>query len=313
MPKPVCFVVQPIGGRSDNVFDTYLTPALRDDFFLVQPGSEPTTSITTEIFDHLKNDALVLSFLGSPFRVPTSGNNWLWNPNVMLESGFRMGLGLPIVFVREKRVQEDEPLLPFDLFDITVIELVTADDEKERANREKIIRRIREHATLFTNRSPSKSETVTVNTYPAVTMAFEGVGGKITAASDDAAAFLRYPPETKMVGLSAGEFVRKLTSELVPSQRAAFTAEQERLFGVISLGQKPLATVCMVFGKDSIEPGATLDNAFLPIVTRFRATRGAATILEVIYIDVTATAIVGRDGVVRCYLGIKGLDCAAFI
>jgi hypothetical protein len=139
MSKPVCFVVQPIGNRSDNVVDFYFWPALSDKYTVVQPGVERSSSITTDIFKHLKDDFLVLAFLGSPYRIPTIGNNWLWNPNVMLEAGYRLGLGLPILFLREKRTVEDEPLLPFDLFNITVIELPSADDEKERANRDRII------------------------------------------------------------------------------------------------------------------------------------------------------------------------------
>jgi hypothetical protein len=301
MPS-VCFVVQPIGQRSDNVFDWYLTKALENKFTLVQPGSEPTSSITADIFKHLRDDDLVVAFLGSPYRIPTLGNSWLWNPNVMLEAGFRMGLRRPILFVREKRAQDDEPLLPFDLFDISVIELVSADEEKLRVNREKIIHRIREHADAIVKPQPEEPDCTIVYTFPAVTMAFGGGAGKITVASDDVAAFLRYPSGKNLVGLDAGEFVKQLTAEMVPSQRDAFNAEQERLFGVIFIGKKPSATVCIVFGKDPIQPGAKLDNAYLPIVTRFRATRGEPTILEVIYLNVTASAVAGHDGVVRCNL-----------
>jgi hypothetical protein len=92
---------------------------------------------------------------------------------------------------------------------------------------------------------------------------------------------------------------------MAPSQRAEFTEEQDRLFGVIFKGKKPLATVCIVFGKDAIQPGEKIDNAYLPLVTRFSATRGEPTILEVIYLNVTATAVVGADGVVRCFLGMS--------
>jgi hypothetical protein len=294
-----------MGQRSDNVFDLFLLPALRDKFKLDQPGNEPSTSITADIFKHLKDDDLIVAFLGSPYRIPTMGNNWLWNPNVMLEAGYRMALRRPLLFIREKRVQDDEPLLPFDLYDISVIELVSADEEKERANREKIIKRIRENAEAIVGPARQESKVNNVYTYPAVTMAFEGGRGTITTASDDAASFLRYPSEKNLVGLDAGEFVKKLTSEMAPSQRAAFSEEQDRLFGIIFLGRKPLATICIVFGKDAIQPGARVDNAYLPLVTRFSANGGEATILEVIYLNVTATAIVSVDGVVRCFLGMS--------
>jgi hypothetical protein len=302
MPKP-CFVIQPIGPRSDNVFDWYLTPALSDRYELIQPEAQASPSITDDIFTHLREDALVVAFLGSPFRVPTEGNHWLWNPNVMLEAGYRMGFSRPILFVREKRTQDDEPLLPFDLVNITVIELVTAEEEKERIHRERVIKRIRDAESTFITLAET-TETTSVYTYPAATMAFGGGHGKITAASDDAAGFFRYPPEKNVVGLDVWELVKKLHSEMVPSQRAAFQMEQERLLGLISMGRKPLASVCIVFGKDAVQTGGKLENAYLPIVTRFKATPGAATILEVIYLNVTATATLCPDGVVRCNLGM---------
>jgi hypothetical protein len=284
------------------VFDLYLAPALTNRFELVPPGAEPTTSITSDIFDHLKDDDLVVAFLSAPYRVPTEGNFWLWNPNVMIEAGYRMGLGRPILFVREKRVQDDEPFLPFDLSDITAIELLNADDERDREKRGIVTNRIRYHAEHV---APQDKKPVAVNVYayPAVTMAFQGFRGKITAASDDAANFCHYPPGTNLVGVDAEEWVKKLTSEMAPSQREAFTEEQDRLFGIIFHGRKPSATVCIVFGENAIQPGAKLDNAYLPIVTRFSGTQGAPTKLEVIYLNVTATAVVGPDGVVRCYLG----------
>ena len=55
----------------------------------------------------------------------------VWNPNVMVESGYRLGLDLPIVFIRE-HVSQNEPLLPFDLFNLQVVELPTDDEEEKK-------------------------------------------------------------------------------------------------------------------------------------------------------------------------------------
>jgi len=290
--------------RAENVYDWYLTPALSSKFELVPPGAEPTSSITSDIFKHLKDDDIVVVYLGTPARMPAESSSWFWNPNVMIEAGFRMGLGRPILFVREKRAQDDEPLLPFDLFDITAVELLNADDERDRAKRGIVISRIRDDANRIVTPPDQKPNVVNVYMYPAVYMAFGGGSGRITAASDDAAAFAQYPPETNLVGVDAGNFVKQLTSKMAPSQCEAFREEQDRLFGIIFQGRKPFATVCIVFGEDAIQPGAKVANAYLPIVTRFSATRGSPTLLEVIYLNVTASAVVSADGVVRCHLGL---------
>lgn len=303
--RDACFIVQPMDQRADFVCEWYIKEALRDKFKIVTPGTEPTTSITADIFAHLKDDDLVVAFLAAPYRVPGMDSHWFWNPNVMLEAGYRLALGQPIIFLREKKVQNDEPFLPFDLFDITVIELVAPEEERDRQKREGIVNQIRRHADLFTKPSGTTADFLRVYAYPAVSMAFGQGRGSIIEASPDVAQFFQYPSGQNMVGLDAREFVKKLTQEIAPSQRAAFTDEQNRLLGMIFQGEKPLATVCIVFGNEDITPGSKVENAYLPLVTRFTTAAGKPTVLEVIYLNVTAIARVGIDGVVRCFLGMK--------
>jgi hypothetical protein len=299
MPNPenTCFVVRPMHDRAENVNEWYIEPALRDNFVLYQPG-KPSMSITTDIFDHLQDDTLVVAFLSSPSRVPAEGNNWLWNPNVMLEAGYRLGVHQPIVFVREKRVQADEPFLPFDLFNHTVIELPSAEEELRIENRKRIITEIQEAAKRFIPVG------VVFSVHPNATMVFGSKGGSISAASYDAAEFFHYPKGKRLVGLDVRDLVAHLASQMPPVQSDAFQAEQDRLIGALLMGRKPSATVCMVFGQNSVEPGARPDNAYLPVVSDFRSTR--ETELRVLYLNVKAIAVAGKDKVVRCFLDSEG-------
>ena len=298
-PKSTCFVVQPMGERSDSVFETYIEPALSDGYDLTQPG-DFSYAITDDVFHHLRDDTVTIAFLGSPTQL---NDKWLWNPNVMLEAGYRLGVGRPIIFLREKRPRSEDPLLPFDLQNTSVIELLSDEDEKLKVHRDRIKKQIRQYVDEASERSKPKPGSHPFYTNPAISLAFGGGAGKIIAASEDAAAFYRFPPEKNLVELSITEVVNKLQSEMAPSQRAAFNQEQTQLLGMIWLGQKPAATVCIVFGKDPLKPGDPITNAYLPIITRF-STLGEPTVLEVFYLDVTATAVVGPDGVVRCNLAV---------
>jgi hypothetical protein len=298
-----CFIVQPMYDRAKTVFRTYLEPALINDFVLYQPGVEASDSITGEVFDHLKQDTLVLCYLSAPSRSMTTGNNWYWNPNVMLEAGYRLGQNRPILFVRDKRSSPDEPIMPFDIKDHTVIELLAPDEERNKISVQVLWSQIRDAANAITSRVPQRP--TILYSHPSATMSFTDGRGTVTAASDDVAVFYRYPPGTNLVGFEIREMVDQLISQLVPSQRVAFQAEQEALIGALFLGRKPTATVCIVFGKDPLLPGGTVDNAYLPIVSRFRAAWGEPTTLEVLYLDVTGAASVGVDGVVRCRFDLR--------
>ncbi len=309
MPKPKCFVVRPMHERSDFVLDLYVIPACGDDFEVIPAGSEPNTAaITEDVFRHLDNDSLVLAYLGSPARMEGEGNKWFWNPNVMLEAGYRMGLKKPIVFMRERRRGEDEPLLPFDLANLQVIELPTEQDEKIRLHRDRTIAQTKTFVDAHMKEEQKRLEETRDRPgypWPAITMAFEGATGEVRSASDDAAAFFGFPDNQSLIGMPLITLVEKISSRIMPGQRAAFEAEQNQMIGQIFIGKRPLATVCLVFAEQNIPEGGDIEAAYLPVVARF-VTRARGTILDVIYLEVTGLAKLEADGVVRCNLGALG-------
>ncbi len=296
--KPKCFVIRPMEERSDWVCDVYVDPACRTEYDVTRAGQVSATAITDEVFRHLTDDLLVIAYLGSPKRIEGEGNRWFWNPNVMLESGYRLGLDRPIVFIREHRRSDDEPLLPFDLANLQVVELPSDQEERQKIHRDRTIARIRECAEVHLV-AARRAVIPARFPVPAVTMTFEAGKGNVKSASDDAAEFFGFPPDLNMVGMKVVDVVDKLFSRMVPRQKNPFRQEQDRLIGQIFMGAKPRASVCLVFGDRDIEPGSKITNAFLPIVARFLVAPNGPTELDVIYLDVTDTARCDEDGVVR--------------
>ena len=295
--KPNCFVVRPIQNRSDYIVALYIKSACGDRFEVIPSGSETHTSMITEdIFRHLNEDSLVVAYLGSPARMEGEGNKWFWNPNVMLEAGYRMGLKKPIVFVREHRRNDDEPLLPFDLANLQVVEL--PQDDQVTLQRDRAIDQIKRFAEAH-----MKEKCESTYAWPAITISFEGKAGQVKSASDDAAELFGLAGEESLVGMQLSALLDRISARMMPGQMDAFLEEQKRLIGELYIGEKPVATVCLVFGNESILPGGRIETAYLPVVARF--TQGATTILDVIYIEVTTLARLDDDGVVRCNLGCK--------
>lgn len=104
-----CFIVSPIGGNgtatrehADTVQDYLIKPvcdelgldAIRADQI---PGS---SKIDDEIFEHLSNDYLVIADLTD------------LNPNVLIEVGYRLRDGKPMVFICD---EDRNSRLPFDV------------------------------------------------------------------------------------------------------------------------------------------------------------------------------------------------------
>jgi hypothetical protein len=303
--KPKCFVIRPIHNRSDFIQDLYVNPACQEAFDVIPAGTEATAStITEEIFQHLDEDLLVLAYLGSPARMEGEGNKWFWNPNVMLEAGYRLGLNKPIVFMRDHRQSEAEPMLPFDLANVQVIELPTEQEERgERMYRDRTIAQIKQFADVVvkvwkatTDRDNEKDRPAFA--WPAITMAFDAHSRRVTAASDDAAKLFGFATDENLVGIALTTLLDKIMSRMMPAQREAFKDEQARLIGEIAMGEKPVATVCLVFANQDIPPGGKVEAAHLPIVAGWQA-RGGITSLNVLYMDVTKTASIDEDGVVR--------------
>jgi hypothetical protein len=129
--------------------------------------------------------------------------------------------------------------------------------------------------------------------------------GRIRSASQDAAAFFGFLPGQDLTDMGLEPLWEKIETRMSALQAEKFREEQIFLVGQIKAGQRPIATVCLVYADEPREqPDATSDapfgNAYLPVVANFR--KSDPTMLSVIYLDVLDKAKVDADGVVRCRL-----------
>ena len=113
MSKKTCFVVSIIGDENseerehaNNVLDYIIKPAVSDEFDVLRADTlYHSDKIDSKILEYLRTSELVIADLT---------NN---NPNVFLEVGYRMALGLPTIYL----IQISEQKLPFDIQSINII------------------------------------------------------------------------------------------------------------------------------------------------------------------------------------------------
>lgn len=113
MSKKTCFVVSIIGNEdseerahANNVLDYIIKPAVSDEFDVIRADTlYHSNRIDSKILEHLRSSELVIADLTKN------------NPNVFLEVGYRMALGLPTIYL----IQISEQKLPFDIQSINII------------------------------------------------------------------------------------------------------------------------------------------------------------------------------------------------
>jgi class 3 adenylate cyclase len=115
-----CFVVCPLSagqGRVAAVFDELIAPACARAGFDPRRANELPGDRKQVIAENLANAPLVIAYLGNP----ATG----WNSNVILEVGFRLATGLPLVMISDADAEGREPeyqrLLPFQIAHHNVI------------------------------------------------------------------------------------------------------------------------------------------------------------------------------------------------
>jgi hypothetical protein len=115
-----CFVVCPLApgqGRVARVFDELIAPACERAGFNPRRANDLPGDRKQVIAENLAGAPLVIAYLGSP----EAG----WNSNVILEVGFRLATGMPLVMLSDAEADGREPeyqrLLPFQIAHHNVI------------------------------------------------------------------------------------------------------------------------------------------------------------------------------------------------
>jgi len=110
-----CFFITPIGDensisrkRSDKVLNHLLVPVCNElelEVIRVDKISK-TSSITDDIFEHLKNDDVIIADITDH------------NPNVFLELGYRIALEKPYIIIQDIEYTQS---YPFDISNIRIM------------------------------------------------------------------------------------------------------------------------------------------------------------------------------------------------
>lgn len=130
-PPYDCFVISPIGQaetegrrRTTEVIEQYIKPACE--------GAKLTPYFVHEMQAGSIPQHITRALQTMPLAIAYLGDGPPWNANVMIEVGYRLGTGLPIVFLGGPSAKSQSEPLPFDLFDQHVIDLPGTNGPKER-------------------------------------------------------------------------------------------------------------------------------------------------------------------------------------
>ena len=277
-----CFVISPLStgpARADAVFDTYIKTACKGAGFRPwRSDMQLSEKILPEVMASLRTDPMVIAYLGAPS----------WNPNVMIEVGFRLATGKPIVLLREEPKVSNEPPLPFDLQDLRVVYL--PDPLVEKGNPKIVADKVKMISSLLKDRGegPTWDSSHAVAT---VHIDRKTGAGRFTESSQEADQL--FDMEHSLTDVSLKELVASLKERMPIQQFEAFAAEQGDLLAKLTAppqiigkdAKAPVATKPIVFHRHNRDD-RYINRAYLPIVIHY--SRQADELwFKVLYLDVT--------------------------
>jgi ubiquinone/menaquinone biosynthesis C-methylase UbiE len=292
-----CFIVSPIGSqasetreRANFVFDHFIKPACADRGFRpVRMDQVWTGEIRAAMFQSLDADPLVLAYLGREAS----------NPNVMLEIGYRLATGHPLVILLEP----DTNLL-FDLGDRQHVMLEGETngrraEEVQLANSRRISvaieQELREKDAIRAQAAERRR-----SPHPVATVMLDQGGNgcnRLVDVNEMAGRLLT--GRVTSGDLPVSETLSDLASWMPPGQADLFSREQNELIGRLSQRTRPGrdmeridATVPMFFDTHP-DPGYNY-RAYLPVVVRHEHVDGQLR-LSILYLEVT-DAVTVRNG-----------------
>jgi hypothetical protein len=204
----------------------------------------------------------------------------------MLEIGYRLAVGRPLIIVRDKPSGSEAPL-PFDLSHLRVIELPT--ERGEAASCDEVKAAVAELTRTLRDRLESLEKDVWKHPHPTATAKF--------VLESEESVYLESSQEADRLfgmtlkGKSVQEFIERIGNRMSCEQHEAFIEEQQKLFGQVTApqffkrDQVPAASIPIVFGASSDEAKADL-RAYLPVIVNYWKL-GGEVVLKVLYLEVT--------------------------
>jgi hypothetical protein len=281
-----CFVVSPIGTqdswtrkRANLVFERYIKPACEaTEYRAKRSDMNVSEQISPEMYKALETSPLVGVYLGA---TP-------WNANVMIELGYRMSTKKPIFLLKDATANSDP--MPFDIKDISCIDIPGDTDGLSNDDHMAIVRRIQD----FIGLRPSAGWT---HNYPNAIYDVARGKVKIVEASGGLEELFG---ERNLVNKDLRDVLSKIFNYMPKLQAEKFRSEQAELIGRIitgdSLGVR--ATVPIYFNNHK-----KFNNcAFMPIIDSFQEPQAGVLRLRIVYMEVTGAVKKHQDGYYYCNL-----------
>ena len=218
LDKP-CFIISPMGKpaspvrkRSEEVFKNYIEPVCKaSGYFPVRPDPTLGGSIIKGITNALNCAPMTIAYLGGP----------PWNPNVMIEVGYRLYTQLPLVYLCDQDDSGDELPLPFHFQGQWVVYLPVSGIDAGKI--EELIEVIR-----TSEREPRHlqwlSPIALINVRNRDTTSEHNM--LFTAASESAEEL--FGIDGRLVGLTMKEVLHAAKKRMPPAQYHAFSANQRQ-------------------------------------------------------------------------------------
>jgi len=212
------FLIQHVGQpgtdvrqRADRVRDSLILPACEEmGYKLVRADQLPTALVTEPIVSALSTSHLVVADLSSP----------PWNDNVLMEIGFRLAIGRPIVLLADVQPKVEELPLHLQNRRILTINFDAPMQNNITTLREYIGEQQREMAGWRTH-------------YPFVefTVPLQGPDtGRFIYANEAAAQLYGIDDPEELLAISVSDADGKLKGFMPDDHRRAFSEDQARLF-----------------------------------------------------------------------------------
>ena len=283
--QPRCFCVLPIGlpdsekqEDSNFVFERLITPACQELGYLpVHPLKQHGSDIWAEITNSLQAFEHVVVYLGSSIE---------YNPNVMLELGYRLATGKPLVVVGST-----EGKLPFDLLNYRTVlippDLESGSPDKIRETVQGIIDKMKDRACNDLGwGSLHATATIEIDTRRVPDNLRDN---KISEASKQTASLFSIPLE-ELIGMSPGAIMGRLEELMDANQYKAFQDEQEDLYAKLGCETFPIGRARpMVRAKIPIVLTKHPDQkyflrAYLPVVLS-KEQIGDRSLYRIVYVE----------------------------
>ena len=278
LPKKHAFIIQAVDSegsrqRADRVLKSIIDPACEaTGYEAVRANDLQAKTIVEPIISVLNTHPLVIADLAAP----------PWNPNVLMEVGFRLATGRPIVFLADADPKQE--ILPLQLRNVRIHIINSA--TPERADVDSLIESISKYG-LEVNSWESDYPTIEFS------ISFRGSdGGRFIFANEKAARLYGLTHPDDMIGRPVNEVDPRLKN-FIPNEQyyEEYQHDQNAILGKI-MRRDPspkTASIPLWFTKHHIVDTEN-DNIYWPVLVQYRHVSSedeADIVMRVIFINVS--------------------------